>query len=144
VHRRRLENILIGGLVTGSRGCLVTLRRPPAGHLLATSAGQAVRPDVLIEAARQFGTLICHTEYQVPLDTQFILLGIEADIPCGLRRRVHLRWRRTPAPRGRRARLEFDIIADDPDGEPCGRIAFGYFGATPAAYERLRGGTAPA
>jgi hypothetical protein len=138
VHRRRPENILIQDLVTDGQGCTVTVLPPPAGHLLATGPGQPMRPEVLIEAARQFGTLICHAEHDVPLDASFILLRIDGDIPCGLRRRVQLRWRRTPAPRGRRAAMELEIIVGDPDGEPCGRVAFDYFAASPALYQRLR------
>jgi hypothetical protein len=138
VHRQRRENVLIGDLVTDHQGCTVTVCRPPAGHVLAAHAGQAIRPEVLIDAARQLGTLICHQEHETPTDTQLVLLSVEADIPCGLRRRVYLRWRRTPASRGRRAAITLEVVEGDPDGEPCGRIAFDYFSATPATYRRLR------
>jgi hypothetical protein len=144
VHRQRQENVLIGNLATDRQGCTVTVRRPPAGHVLAARAGQAIRPEVLIDAARQLGTLICHQEHDVPLDTQLVLLGVEADIPCGLRRRVYLRWRRTPASRGRRSGITLEVMVGDPDGEPCGRIGFDYFSATPATYRRLRARKTPA
>jgi A-factor biosynthesis hotdog domain len=139
VHRQRQDNVLIGNLVTDRQGCTVAVCRPPAGHVLAARAGQAIRPEVLIDAARQFGTLICHQEHDAPLDTQLVLLGVEADIPCGLRRRVYLRWRRTLASRGRRSGITLEVVVGDPDGEPCGRIGFDYFSATPATYRRLRG-----
>jgi hypothetical protein len=138
VHRQRPENVLIHGLATDDGRCAVTVRRPAAGHVLAIGPGQTVAPEVLIDAARQFGTLICHEQHHAPLDTQFILLGIEADVPCGLRGAVQLSWQRTPAPRGRRATIEFGVVAGDPDGQPCGRIAFTFFCATPATYRRLR------
>ena len=144
VHRQRQENVLIGNLVTDRQGCTITVCRPPAGHVLATRAGQAFRPEVLIEAARQLATLICFQEHDAPLDTQFVLLNVEADIPCGLRGRVYLRWRRTPPSRGRRSTTTLEVAAGDPDGEPCGRIGFDFFSATPAAYRRLRGRKAPA
>jgi hypothetical protein len=138
VHRRHAENVLISGMVTDGGGCTVRVRRPPDGHLLATGAGQALPAEVLIDAARQFGTLICHAELGAPPDTQFILLRIGMDVPCGLERGVRLRWRRT-APPGRRATMDLEVTGDGPDGEPCGRIALDYFGATHAAYRRLRG-----
>lgn len=138
VHRQRRENVLIGDLVTDDQGCTVTVARPPAGHVLAARAGQAIRSEVLIDAARQFGTLICHQEHNAPMDTQLILLGVEADIPCGIRQRVYLRWQRTADSPGRRAAVAFEVLAGDTGGEPCGRIAFDYFSATPAAYRRLR------
>ena len=115
-----------------------TVGRPPAGHVLAARTGQAIRPEVVVDAARQFGTLICHQEHHAPMDTQLVLLSVEADIPCDLRQRVYLRWPRTPDSPGRRAAIALKVLAGDPGRRALRASPSNTSGATPATYRRLR------
>jgi A-factor biosynthesis hotdog domain len=138
VHRRRAENVLISGVVAGEGTRMAEVRRPPEGHLLAASRGRPLRAEAVIDAARQFATLLNHVEHGAPSNTQFVLLGIQADLPCGPRSCLQLRWTCTPPTRGR-SRMVIDLVAGDPDGKPCGSVTFDYFAATPAVYRRLRG-----
>ena len=137
VHRQRPENVLITSVMATDRARTAAVRRPAAHHRLAADPGQPLRAELLIDAARQFATLISHAEHGAPADTQFVLLGVQAELPCGPCGDVHLRWTPTPAPRGR-SRMTIDVITDDPDGEPCGTVSLDYYAATPAVYRRLR------
>ncbi len=139
VHRKRLVNVLVTGAAVHGDTRVVGLRSVPAGHALAPTAPDAPhRAELLVDAARQFCTMMCHVEHHRPASTKFVMLGIEADLPCGLRSDVRLRWLVTPPGRGK---LSFTaaILAGDLDGEPCGSVSFDYYAAPPAVYRRLRG-----
>ncbi|MBG0831567.1 hypothetical protein HS041_27925 [Planomonospora sp. ID67723] len=137
VHRHRPENVLIGGMVPYGTTRIAEIRRPPDGHPLAPAPGAPPRAELIIDAARQFGTMICHVEHAVPQDARLILLAIEADLPCELPRDLRLGWTRT-APRRGRSRMHIEVVAGDPGTEPCGSVTLDYYAASPAIYRRLR------
>ncbi|MGQ0838963.1 hypothetical protein [Actinokineospora sp.] len=135
VNRRRQENVLIAQPVIGAEVSSVEIRRPAPGHRLATAPGAPPRAETLLDAARQFGTLVCHLEFGRAPDTTLVLLGVDLDVVCGLTGGIRLTRARTEVPRSRH-RSGFDILAD---GEPAGRVDFDYFAAKPAVYRRMRG-----
>jgi hypothetical protein len=137
VHRARPGNVMASRMVERNGDRLVAIRRPAAGHPLACGTRDAIRAEAVVDAARQFATMICHEVHRQPMDTQFVLLGIDGEWPCGLRFPSYLRWAPTRPGRGR-PRVELDILAGDPGAKPAGRIAFDYFTASPAAYRRIR------
>ncbi|GAA4425612.1 hypothetical protein GCM10023148_28560 [Actinokineospora soli] len=134
VHRQRAENVLIGTPVIAEVSSVDVLR-PPAGHRLATGEGAPLRVETLIDATRQFGTLLCHEEFKRSADTTLVLLGLDVDVACGLTGEVRLSRRQTPTPRSRH-KDGIDVFAD---GEVAGRVVFDYFSAKPGVYRRMRG-----
>ncbi|MGW5049513.1 AfsA-related hotdog domain-containing protein [Actinokineospora sp. NPDC004072] len=136
VHRCDVENVLVTGMADVDGDRVVAFREPAPEHRLGVPPGAPARPEALLDAARQFGTMLCHTEFRKPEDTRFVLLGLDAELTVGVPGGVHLRWSPTAAPRGR-SRMEF--TAATADGEPLGRIGFDYHAASPGAYRRLRG-----
>jgi len=73
VHRSRLENVLLGAAPANPLTCEIL----PVGaaHFLAADRGAS--PLYLLEAARQFCTLLSHRALDVPLDSQLVLLDIQ-------------------------------------------------------------------
>jgi hypothetical protein len=143
VHRHRPENVLISDMIPEGATRMVEVLRPPEGHLLAAAPGHPLRAEAIIDAARQFGTMICHVEHSLAHDTQLVLLAIEADFLCGPLSDLYLRWTWTPPVRGR-SRMDIDLVAGDPAAEPCGSVKLDYYAASPAVYRRLRGAGRPA
>lgn len=137
VHRTRPENVLISGVAAAGDSRMVALCPVAGGHQLATYPGGPHRAEVILDAARQFATMIDHLEQARSRDTRLIMLGIDADIPCGLTADVYLRWWPKPARRGRSC-FDAEVIAGHPADEPCGAIRFDYHAVSPAAYRRLR------
>ena len=135
VHRRRPENVMIGTPVFGDDLCSVDVLRPRPGHRLATAPGAPLRLEALVDAARQFGTLVCHEEFGRAADTTLVLLGLDVEVACGLTGEIRLSRPRTAAPRARH-KSGLDVLAD---GRPAGRIDFDYYSAKPAVYRRMRG-----
>lgn len=138
VHRHRRENVFVTGMATRGDTRVVGVRPAAAGHALAMEPGQPYRAEFLVDAARQFLTMICHVEHDRPADTVFVLSGVTANLPCGLQADTYLRWSVAPPGRGR-LRLSAELVAGDPDGERCGLVEFDYFAVAPAVYGRLRG-----
>ncbi|UVS79711.1 AfsA-related hotdog domain-containing protein [Actinokineospora sp. UTMC 2448] len=136
VHRCDLENVLVTGMADTGDGRVVAFREPAPGHRLGVAPDAPARPEALLDAARQFATMLCHTEFRRPEDTRLVLLGLEADLVVGVPGGVHLRWSRTRPPRGR-SRVEFTVTTSD--GAALGRIGLDCFAASPAAYRRMRG-----
>jgi hypothetical protein len=135
VHRRRPENVLVTGMATRGDTRVVAVRPPRPGHALA---GNPYRLELLVDAARQFGTMICHVEHERPADSMFVMNSITVDVPSGLRDHVFLRWQVIPPGRGQ-LHIAVDVVAGDPAGAACGSVGFDYRVASPAAYRRLRG-----
>ncbi|GII82698.1 hypothetical protein Ssi03_06880 [Sphaerisporangium siamense] len=143
VHRHRAENVLVSGMIPDGSTRTVRVRRPADGHPLAAGPGEPARAEVVIDAARQFGTMICHVEHSLADDARLVLLSIEADLPGGVLADLYLRWTWRPPVRGR-SRMEIDVVAGDPAGEACGGVGLDYYAASPAVYRRLRGAGGPA
>jgi hypothetical protein len=135
VHRHRQENVLIGTPVSVGSVSSVDVLRPAAGHRLATAPGAPLRVETLIDASRQFGTLLCHQEFGRAQDTTLVLLGLDVEVACGLTGDVRLSRRQTAVPRSRH-KSGMDILVD---GAPAGRVDYDYFSAKPAVYRRMRG-----
>lgn len=141
VHRRHIDNVLVTGMADVGGTRVVALREPVEGHRLSVPAGAPPKLAALLDAARQFGTMVCHVEFERPADTAFVLLGLEADLTTGVPGGVHLAWTPTDPPRGRST---MDFTAMTAGGEPLGRMRFAYYLASPSAYRRLRGGVCSA
>jgi A-factor biosynthesis hotdog protein len=138
VHRHRRENVFVTGMAERDDYRVAGIRPAVAGHALAVEPGAPYRAEFLVDAARQFCTMICHLEHDRPTDTVFVMSAITADLPCWLGTEAYLRWSVAPPGRGQ-LRLTAGIVAGDPDGAPCGSVEFDYFAVTPAVYRRLRG-----
>src|SRR5690606_12358529 len=139
VHQHNPENVLVSRIEPDGAGRTVAVRRPPAGHKLAVAPGEPVRAELFIDAARQFTTMLGHTEYGLAQDRRNILLRTEADLPCGLSLAcgVYLRTVPEPQPPGR-INLTSEVLVGAPDAAPCGTITIDIFSASATAYPRLR------
>jgi hypothetical protein len=137
VHRARAINVLVSDVVVTGDVHTSAVRRPASRHILATPPGTALPAEVLIDAARQYGTMLTHEALGAPADSQLVLLGMRAELPAGVRDPVYLRWHVTPPPRGK-ATIDIDVAVGAPAAETSGRVSFDYFCATPAIYKRLR------
>lgn len=136
VHRRDVDNVLVTGMAEVDGDRVVAFREPVVGHRLAVPDGAPPRLAALLDAARQFGTMLCHVEFARPADTAFVLLGLEAELLTGVPGGVHLAWTPTAPPRGRST---MDFTALSADGAPLGGMRFAYYLASPSAYRRMRG-----
>ncbi|MCF3124270.1 hypothetical protein IPZ68_31845 [Streptomyces arenae] len=134
-HRDRIENSLLGAVWWGGDRLVARVQRPPEGHPLRT------RPLAeLIEAARQFATLIGHVGYDRPIGDKFILSALEVDLPLGLTPgEVSMEWVRKPVD-GRTYHLAmrlFRATGDDVD-EEVGSANFDAMIVTPRQYQTIR------
>lgn len=136
VHRVDVDNVLVTGMAEVDGKRVVALREPVDGHRLAVRAGTPPKIATLLDAARQFGTMICHVEFARPSDTAFVLVGIEGELVTGVPGGVHLSWTPTDNPRGR-STMDFSLASVD--GKPLGSLRFTYCLVSPSAYRRLRG-----
>ncbi|USQ84082.1 A-factor biosynthesis protein [Streptomyces phaeoluteigriseus] len=74
VHRAALaETFLTGWRRTGADRFTVSAQWPRAHGLHVSPDWSAYDPLLVVETIRQSGTLVSHTEYEVPLDQQFVL-----------------------------------------------------------------------
>jgi len=142
VHRRDPGNVLISRMAKCEGAWTVAIREPGPGHRLATTPFTPYRAETLVDAARQFVTMICHTVHDTPMDSRFVLTRIDGDWPGGLCSPSFLRWIPQAPQRGRR-RTEFELVTGGPGAPVCGRLAFEYFTMSPAGYRRLRRQSAP-
>jgi hypothetical protein len=78
VHRHRAENIVIGPARPDD--LVVPVLPLPAGHFLTRPGAPAA--ELLIEAARQFTTMLLIERLGAPGDGQFIWHRLTADLPC--------------------------------------------------------------
>ncbi|UQS22671.1 nitroreductase family protein [Amycolatopsis thermalba] len=136
VHRRRAENVVVGDLAESEQDWRVTVLPPPAGHHL--DGGRTA--ERLIEAARQFVTLLEYADNQRQEGTRFVLTRLAATVPAGPSTGAVLSWAKTGT-RGNRPRYDVRIL--DADGQCVGSVTVCGRALSDAAFRRLRGRTAP-
>ncbi|GKQ37408.1 ScbA/BarX family gamma-butyrolactone biosynthesis protein [Streptomyces sp. A012304] len=84
VHRAAVaETLLTGWRRVGTDRFTVTAQWPRAHGLHVSSDRSAYDPLLVVETIRQGGTLITHTEYDVPLDRQFVLQRFQVTTVAG-------------------------------------------------------------
>ncbi|MER6814315.1 AfsA-related hotdog domain-containing protein [Spirillospora sp. NPDC000708] len=133
VHRRRPENILVGEPVRRGRGAVeAAVLRPPGRDRAAWS------PVEIVEAGRQFATLLEHSEHGRPMDARLLWVSLRLDVPFRLDGAVPLllRWpvARVPGPRSRCAAT----LADAATGADLGSLAYEAYAVDAERYERTR------
>jgi hypothetical protein len=153
VHRAAVaETFLTGWSRTAADRFSVSAQWPRAHGLHVSADRSAYDPLLVVETVRQSGTLIAHTEYDVPLDHHFVLREFEVDtFP------QHLAVGAVPAEltvevafvdvqyRGRRpvgAVYTADVRRGGERVATATRVAFTCTGEP--VYRRLRGGRTPA
>jgi A-factor biosynthesis hotdog domain len=140
LHRTRLDNVLLGPPTSEPDAVAAALLHPPAGHYLTGFGCNGYSARGLIEAGRQFATMLVHQAVGKPPDTKMIWLAVEADLPCAPVAGVvvALRWQQRPRQHsGSRVRLEFDLV-DRSSAAVLGSLAYSGRAISPAAYERFR------
>ncbi|MFI9530380.1 AfsA-related hotdog domain-containing protein [Micromonospora rosaria] len=140
VHRRLAQNVLISEMVPTGADQTVAVRRPFAGHPLASPPGEPDQVELVIDAARQYATMINHVAHHASPDLRFVLLDLDADLPGTVHGDVELSWTPIPPAKGRRS-LVFDVLVD---GVRRGHVGFRYYAAPEAVYQRLRHPATPA
>ncbi|WP_433468772.1 AfsA-related hotdog domain-containing protein [Spirillospora sp. CA-128828] len=136
VHRRRPENILVGEPVRRSLGVVeCAVLRPPAGE---GPPPEFRGPVEIVEAGRQFATMLEHEEHGRPIDATLLWVALRLDIPYRVGRDVPLllRWPVTRVP-GRRSRCAA-TLADASTGADLGSLAYEAYAVDPEQYERTR------
>lgn len=133
VHRHRPENILVGEPVRRGRGAVeAAVLRPPGRDRSAWS------PVEIVEAGRQFATLLEHSEHGRPMDARLLWVALRLDVPFRLDGAVPLllRWpvARVPGPRSRCAAT----LADAATGADLGSLAYEAYAVDAERYERTR------
>ncbi|MEU4093292.1 AfsA-related hotdog domain-containing protein [Streptomyces sp. NPDC026673] len=141
VHRERPENVLLAGYRNhGPGGYSAELLSPPRGHHLRAlpgGSGAELRSlTELIEAARQFVTLLGHESRRVAFDRRYVVASMRAATARPVRRaeRVRLSTDSLPPVGGGDVRVRFGA-----GGGPIGEARFSGYALSPAAYRRLRG-----
>ncbi|MBO3749898.1 hypothetical protein J5X84_27780 [Streptosporangiaceae bacterium NEAU-GS5] len=139
VHRHRPENILAGEVLRPADDVFETfLMAPPDGHVLR-SADPGHRTVVEIaEAGRQFGTMLEHTEHDLPLDAQMLWLSMSLDIPCRVSRGTPLKLRRVDRKaRSRWVSARF-LLLEAVTGAELGSLSYASYNVDPAGYRQMR------
>ncbi|MEU8799825.1 AfsA-related hotdog domain-containing protein [Spirillospora sp. NPDC048819] len=136
VHRHRPENILVGEPVRRGRGVVeAAVLQPPAGP---EPRPPFRGPVEIVEAGRQFATMLEHEEHGRPMDTTLLWAALRLDIPCRLDREAPLllRWPITRAP-GRRSHCKA-TLADAVTGADLGSLTYEAYAVDPDQYARTR------
>ncbi|WKX13450.1 ScbA/BarX family gamma-butyrolactone biosynthesis protein [Streptomyces sp. NL15-2K] len=153
VHRAAVaETFLTGWSGTAADRFSVSAQWPRAHGLHVSPDRSAYDPLLVVETVRQSGTLIAHTEYDVPLDHHFVLQEFEVEtVP------QHLAVGSVPAElvvelafvdvqyRGRRpvgARYTADVLRGGERVATASNVVFTC--TSEPVYRRLRGGRTPA
>ncbi|XRQ02353.1 AfsA-related hotdog domain-containing protein [Actinomadura welshii] len=136
VHRHRPENVLVGEPVRRGRGVVeAAVLQPPAGP---EPPPPHRGPVEIVEAGRQFATLLEHAEHGRPMDVTLLWTALRLDIPCRLDRDAPLllRWPIT-RPSGRRSRCAA-TLADAATGADLGSLTYEAYAVDPEQYARTR------
>lgn len=142
VHRRRPENILVSRTTRAAADAdekvEARILTPPEGHFLCRLRPGFQTPLEFIEAGRQFGTMLEHEERGRPADAQFVLLGLELDVPARVGRTVPLglSWSVVPN-RGNRSRYTMELLDAD-TGAGHGTLVYESHALRPDSYARMR------
>ncbi|MGW0330996.1 ScbA/BarX family gamma-butyrolactone biosynthesis protein [Streptomyces sp. NPDC003011] len=148
VHRAAVAETLLTGWTRNEPDRFSVSAQWPRAHGLHVSADwSAYDPLLVVETVRQSGTLIAHTEYDVPLDHHFVLQEFEVDTFA-----QHLSVGAVPAEltvevvfvdvqyRGRRpvgARYTAEVLRG---GERVATARVAFTCVSEPVYRRLRGG----
>jgi hypothetical protein len=151
VHRAAVaETLLTGWRRTGTDRFSVSAQWPRAHGLHVSQDWSAYDPLLVVETIRQSGTLITHTEYDVPLDHQFVLQEFQVSTNAGklavgplpaepevelVFTDVQYRGRRPAA-----ARYTAQVLRD---GERVATADVAFTCVSGPVYRRLRGGRTP-
>jgi hypothetical protein len=136
VNRVRRDNVLLGSPL-GQETIVASLVHPPAGHYLAEGWYQEYSVRRIIEAGRQFSTMILHHAAGKTQDCRFIWLGVRIDLPCAPAGKVTaLRWRRERLV-GNRVTVTAELVGN-PATAVSGSVSYTVVTVSPAAYERFR------
>ncbi|MFD7433217.1 ScbA/BarX family gamma-butyrolactone biosynthesis protein [Streptomyces sp. NPDC059861] len=152
VHRAAVaETFLTGWKQTGTDRFAVSAQWPRAHGLHVSHDRSAYEPLLVVETVRQSGTLLAHTEYDVPLGHHFVLQEFEVDtfpahlavgpVPAEPSVDVHFVEVRRRAGRPAGARYTAEVLLDGARVATA-RVAFTCVAAS--VYDRLRGGRTPA
>ncbi|MDH6435234.1 hypothetical protein M2158_003711 [Streptomyces sp. SAI-144] len=77
VHRAAVSEVLLTGWRAAAQADAFTVRAQwPRGHALFAQSGGHQDPMLLIESARQIGSLLAHAEFGVPFGHQFLMRSI--------------------------------------------------------------------
>ncbi|WP_165978287.1 AfsA-related hotdog domain-containing protein [Actinomadura darangshiensis] len=136
VHRRRAENILVGEPVRRGRAVVeAAVLQPPAAEEPRPGFRSPVE---IVEAGRQFATLLEHEEHGRPMDATLLWVALRLDIPYRVGRDVPLvlRWPVARVP-GRRSRCAA-TLADASTGARLGTLGYEAYAVGPEQYERTR------
>ncbi|WP_131742206.1 AfsA-related hotdog domain-containing protein [Actinomadura roseirufa] len=145
VHRSRPENILIGEPARSGPDLVecAVLDLPEGNALRREGRPDAGRADSratveIVEAGRQFATMMEHREHGRPMDVTVLWLSLRMDLPRWIDRAVPLllRWPVERLP-GRRSRYAMTLV-DASGGAALGSLVYGAHPVGPAAYARTR------
>ncbi|MFJ4471798.1 ScbA/BarX family gamma-butyrolactone biosynthesis protein [Streptomyces sp. NPDC089424] len=152
VHRAAVaETFLTGWRRTGADRFAVSAQWPRAHGLHVSPDRRAYEPLLVVETVRQSGTLLAHTEYDVPLGHHFVLQEFEVDtspehlavgpVPAEPTVEVHFAEVRRRAGRPAGARYTAEVLLAGARVATA-RVSFTCVAAS--VYDRLRGGRTPA
>ncbi|MDF3293829.1 ScbA/BarX family gamma-butyrolactone biosynthesis protein [Streptomyces silvisoli] len=77
VHRAAISEVFLTGWETGDPDGFIVRGQWPRGHALFAPRFGQQDPLLIAETIRQGGTLLAHTEYDVPLDHHFLMSSLE-------------------------------------------------------------------
>ncbi|MGW4759625.1 AfsA-related hotdog domain-containing protein [Streptomyces chartreusis] len=137
VHRHRPENIMIGAARTEADEVVVPVMVPARNHYLRRLSRDAHDAAALIEAGRQFTTMLGLMVTGMPVDSHLVWLTIAADLPLGIPHgtRLWLRWLRMPDS-GPKVRFVMDLL--DADRRRLGMLVSSCLVLNDADYTTLR------
>ncbi|MET7378864.1 ScbA/BarX family gamma-butyrolactone biosynthesis protein [Streptomyces sp. NPDC005526] len=146
VHRAALaETFLTGWARNGDDHFTVTAQWPRAHQLHVSPDRTAYEPLLVVETVRQSGTLLAHTEYDVPLNHQFVLQELSVTTypgrlavgPLPAETDLDVRFSRSGTRRSASLTYEVDVRRD---GERVATAHVAFTSVGESAYRRLRGG----
>lgn len=137
VHKRHQENVLIGPMTRGEDAMLhVSVAEPLLRERWAGRGGDQRSAGELIEAGRQFGTLVMHTVRGLPFDSQFVLQSFTMTLKRPVFRGESVELLGQPGPLRRHHTDGIEVLRAS--GEPVGRLTFSATLLPQAVYLRLR------